>query len=213
MFNLLRFDKKAKYLSIDFETESLNLNYSRPWQVGFSIFENGKYTLQENIYIKWPNLKMCADAARITRFSQETYNREGLDNKKVLELYESYLNNPEYIILGYNYLNFDIYQYNTWRRFLGYSPNYQHLDRTIDVHCLAKAFKMGIKPPTRQNKDEFLRFMYQMADLYRKGVKTSLRAICKDFNLEYDDDKAHEGLYDALRTQDVFNQLVWKLDI
>ena len=33
--SLLRFKKNQKYIVFDFETEGLNLRYSRPWQLGF----------------------------------------------------------------------------------------------------------------------------------------------------------------------------------
>lgn len=213
IFDLMRFDKKTTYLGIDFETESLNLNYSRPWQVGFTLFKNGQFLLQDNIHIHWDDLHISAEAARITHFNLDYHLSKAINNQKALIKFEELLSNEEYTILGYNYLNFDVYQYNTWRRCLGLKPEYSHLKRTVDVHCLTKAYKLGIKPPNRQNEQEFMRFQYQMASLYKKGVKTSLKAISNELNLGYDEEKAHEGLYDAIKTQEVFNQLIWKLDV
>ena len=45
---LLRFKKDLKYIVFDFETEGLNLRYSRPWQLGFVVVEAGKITKEYN---------------------------------------------------------------------------------------------------------------------------------------------------------------------
>ena len=40
--SLLRFKTNQKYIVFDFETEGLNLRYSKPWQLGFIVAQNKK---------------------------------------------------------------------------------------------------------------------------------------------------------------------------
>jgi len=61
--NLLRFQKKQKYVIFDTETESLNLVNSRPWQLSWTIAEGDKIIKNEDRFIYWDDLKMSDGAA------------------------------------------------------------------------------------------------------------------------------------------------------
>ena len=73
--HLLRFDKSKTYVFIDCETFNLCLNsaYNLPWQIAMIKAVAGKKVGEKNFYIKWDtDLKIGAEAARITRYSQKT---------------------------------------------------------------------------------------------------------------------------------------------
>ena len=74
--SLLRFKKNQKYIVFDFETEGLNLRHSRPWQLGFLEAEGTKIKNQYDIYIDFEDLSVSKDAARITGFSRDIYNKK-----------------------------------------------------------------------------------------------------------------------------------------
>ena len=75
--DLLRFKNNQKYLIFDYETCNLNLGLTsnKPWQLGFLVCQGKKIIEKKDFYISWDNLKVSADAARITGFSKSKYNR------------------------------------------------------------------------------------------------------------------------------------------
>ena len=90
IFNLLRFDKNQKYISLDFETEGLNLLYSRPWQVGFVLAQGNNILEKYNYFIKWDNIQLSAGAAFITNFNINEYNKVAQNPKEILSIFEDY---------------------------------------------------------------------------------------------------------------------------
>jgi len=51
--NLLRFNKKQKYIVFDTETESLALALTRPWQLSWLVYEDGKIVKNEDHLLYW----------------------------------------------------------------------------------------------------------------------------------------------------------------
>ena len=74
---LLRFNNKQKYMVFDFETCSLNLcrKNNKPWQLGFILCEGDKVKKEYDFLIKWDNLEVSADAAKITGFNRKNFVR------------------------------------------------------------------------------------------------------------------------------------------
>ena len=77
--SLLRFDKRQKYLVFDTETEGLNLVDSRPWQIAWIVAQGGKIIQKHDIYVRWDDLNVSKDAARVTGFSKDIYERTAID--------------------------------------------------------------------------------------------------------------------------------------
>ena len=71
---------------------------------------NGNNTAAHKDYlIKWDtNLKIGAEAARITRYSQTKMDKEGVSPEEVFPTIKDWLDNADYIV-GHNVLGFDIY--------------------------------------------------------------------------------------------------------
>ena len=211
--NLLKYKKNQKYVVADYETCNLNTFSldNKPWQVGYATGSiNEGITKSQNIYIKWEDLKISADAARITHFSEEGYISNWQDSKKVLDYIESYLYNTEYRILFFNGLNFDIYVHNIWRKALGLKSDYSFLNRVIDVRALVVADKLGYNIDINENL-----FFWQkkMMKFYKRGFKSNLTYSCKEYGVEIDESKTHEGQYDCELTMKLFFELVKKFDL
>jgi DNA polymerase III alpha subunit (gram-positive type) len=210
---LLKYKKNQKYIVADYETCNLNLCSldNKPWQVGYTIGSiNEGITKSQSIYIKWEDLKISKDAARITRFNEEEYKSNWKDPKQVLDYIESYLYNPEYRILFFNGLNFDIYIHNIWRKALGLKSDYGFLNRVIDVRALVVADKLGYNIDI--NEDLYF-WQAKMMKFYKRGFKSNLTYSCKEYGIEVDENKTHEGQYDCELTMKLFFELVKKFDL
>ena len=199
---LLRFSDR-KIALFDFETQRLNIQQDNlPFQCSVVIMQRGKVLGSHNHYIKWPGYKMGKDAATITRF-QQSWVDNGDDPEYVLEIFEQYARDPEYLLGGHNVIGFDIPVWQLWRRALGKKPDWSAMPRVIDTHLLARAFKMGWKP----DRDNLLAWFHKVSDAHQKGVKTGLSLMAKELDIPFDPDRLHDGLYDL----GLNAQVLWKL--
>ena len=122
MSELLKYNYKQKYIIYDFETCSVNLvvgNY--PWQLSYLIVQGENILETKDYFIKWPDLdkKISRGAAQATRFNPFSYQQKAIKNKEILEEFDTYLYNPEYIKIGHNTHGVDIFVHNFWRQELG----------------------------------------------------------------------------------------------
>lgn len=199
---LLRFsDRKIAFM--DLETQRLNIQQDNlPFQCSIIIMQRGKVLGSHDHYIKWPGYKMGKDAAAITRFQQHWVDN-GDDPEYVLEIWEQYARDPEYLLGGHNYIGFDCPVWQLWRRALGRKPDWSSLDRTLDTHLLARAFKMGWKP----DRENLLAWFHKVSDAHQKGVKTGLSLMAKELDIPFEEGRLHDGLYDL----GLNAQVLWKL--
>lgn len=210
--NNLRFNKNQKYICLDFESENLNiLKKNRPWQVSWLIAEGDKVEKFHDYYLKWSDLNVSKGAAIVTNFDEKKVLAEGKEPLLVLNLFEKYFLNPDYRILFFNGLNFDIYIHNIWRKELGLKSNYSfYINRCIDVHALCKAYKMDIGLNTN---DDFLFWQQRLLNYRARGVKTNLTQMSKDFDIKVDESKTHSAIYDIMLTFEVFKKILNKFNI
>lgn len=194
-----------KYITFDFETESLSLGYARPWQLYFAIYNGYNLTEEYNYYIKWDDLNVSRDAARITRFDPAKVEREGKDPKEVLNTFNSYLYNNDYFVIGANVFGYDCYIHNIFQSLCRIETNYNWLNRLYDTNCLSKAYRLGIKAPENEN---LLIWQYKLNNFIRKGMKTSVKAMADEFKLEYDENNLHDAVFDTKLTWEIFKKLV-----
>jgi DNA polymerase III epsilon subunit-like protein len=206
--NLLRFNKNQKYLVFDTETESLALAIARPWQLSWLEYSDGK-TKNEDHFLKWDNLNISADAARITRFDFKTWKEKAENPREVLEKFDKVFYNPEYLIIGANLFGFDLYILNSLRKSLGLSSDYSYINRVLDIQCIQKGIYSGLKS-IPENRTEW---QYQMYHHVQKGVKTSVKYLCKLYEIDYDDNKAHDAVYDNLKCLEIFKKQIFAIDI
>jgi DNA polymerase III epsilon subunit-like protein len=207
--SLLRFKKQQKYIVFDFETEGLNLRYSRPWQLGFLEAEGAQIKNQYDIYIDFEDLAVSRDAARITGFSKQIYDKKKKDKEKVLKFFDKFVYDPDYLLIGHNVIGYDVYIHNVLRKACGYSADYSYMDRIIDTNCLSKAYKMGLK---KVDGNSTL-WQYKLNNYIKKGLKTSQITMLKEFDIEFDKDKLHDAVYDVKMTLKLFHKLIWNVEI
>lgn len=209
--NWLKDDPSIIYCVFDCETECLNLlQNNRPWSISWILYQNGKILEQYERFIWWKNLNVSKGAAQVTRFDNEKYKRKAEDAGKVLDEFEKYLNNKNYIYLGQNLFNFDIYVLKIWRETLGRKNDYSYLDRTIDTNSLARAIKKGIK---QIKPEERKMMMFRFGNYIEKGLKTNLTTLGKELGIEYNYDQLHDSLQDVKLTALVWDQLKFRIEI
>lgn len=210
--NLLRFNKKQKYIFFDFETCCLNLGSTdnKPWQLGYIVIENDKIVKKKDCWILWKDLKMSDAAAKMTGWTESEYRSKASDAKTILIEFEHYLYNEDYINVGHNILGFDIYVHGIYRRCLGLKPDYSYVDRSIDTLCLAKAIKNEIKI----NKDDhFYDWQYRLNNMIDRKSKKKLIDLCKDYGIPVDESKLHDAMYDIEQNFLVFKKMLWEVNI
>jgi DNA polymerase III epsilon subunit-like protein len=209
MQELLRFDYNQKYVVIDTETEGLNLINSRPWQVSWLTAKGSYIQKKYDKFLKWPNLKVSEGAARITGFNEEKYNRISEDPKKILHDLWSIISDPSYIIIGQNFLGFDVYVLNTLRKQCGEKCDYSYIPRVIDTRSLAMAIGSGYKELERTD----ILSQYRFLNHRDKKIKASQAALLKQYNIEHDPSRLHDGLYDIEMTFKIFLKQIQEIDI
>ena len=208
---LLRFDKNKEYVFIDFETENLCLNscHNLPWQVALIKAAGDKKIDDKNFYIKWQReLHVSKEAARITRFNIKNYEKAAISYEKIFPTIEDWLDNAEYII-GHNILGFDIYLIKEYYKAMG--KDYKHLlPKIIDTMCVARGIKYNdyYKPA-----EDFLAWQYRMLNKHVKGVRTSLPALGKEFDIKHNYANLHDALVDLELNLKVWNKIKWMIDL
>ena len=210
--NLLRFNNKQKYMVFDFETCNLNLTSTdnKPWQLAFNVYDGPQLVESKDYYIHWDDLKMSDGARKVTGFTQSTYKKRAEPAEKILDHFEKYLYNDDYIKLGHNILGFDIYIHNIYRKLLGRKTDYSYLNRSLDTLCLAKAIAKDIQ---LNDGDNLLSWQFKLNSIYERGLRLSLGACCKTYEVDLDPSKLHNALYDIQKNYEVFKKLLWKIEI
>jgi DNA polymerase III epsilon subunit-like protein len=212
MEDLLRFNKQQKYMVFDFETCNLNLvsEHNKPWQLAFLIYHGDKLVESNDYHIYWEDLRMSDGARKVTGFKESKYKRLAKPAEEVLEHFEKYLYDDEYINLGHNILGFDIYIHNIFRRLLGKKADYSYLSRSIDTLCLAKAIHKEID---FTEDDQFLSWQFKLNSVHERGMRLNLGACCKTYEVDFDPAKLHDALYDIQKNYEVFKKMLWNIKI
>lgn len=209
--DLLRYNKSQKYILYDYETENVNLlTNNKPWQVGWVEGVGDKIVDVVNEHIDWPDLDISEDAARITKFDRAKYDRLKKPARPILDRLQSYLDDPEYIILTHNGIGFDIYLHQLYRKKLGLPVDYKFLSRFLDTNSLSKAYKLGVKTINRKNGyAECLKY----TNYIQKGLKTSLSTMAKELGVDYNESDLHDAEKDVIINWAVWNKLIWVIEI
>ena len=210
--NLLKYNlNNKKFIVFDFEVvEGLNVFYSRPHQLSWSIYNGSVYQETYNFYLKWETpFRTSKKAAEITRFSQEKIDKEGVAPFLAFELFSKFIYNTEYYIVGSNTLNYDVMIFSNSCKKLGLRCDYSFLKRCYDVNALFKAWKLNRKI----NNENLLSFQFSCNNFVRKGLKSSVGYMSKEFGFELDETRAHEAEYDTQKEIEIFFELIKKIDL
>tara|TARA_B100002019_G_scaffold138108_1_gene118999 strand:- start:37529 stop:38170 length:642 start_codon:yes stop_codon:yes gene_type:complete len=209
---LLRFNKKQKYMFFDYETCNLNLvsEQNKPWQLAFIVTDLSKVIDKADYLVKWKNLKVSKEAAKITGFNKAKYEKNNVCAKKVLTHFEKYLYDDSIIKVGHNIFGFDFYMHNTHRKLCGKNTDYSYVKNSLDTVCLARAIKKGIK---KQKETDMVSWQYRLLNIRERNLKVNLQQCCKDYDIEFDPEKLHDALYDIERNVEVFKKMIWDIEI
>jgi len=210
--SLLRFNKSQKYLFFDYETCNLNLvsKENKPWQLAFILTDLKSEIDKADYYVKWKNLKVSKEAARITGFNKEKYNSRSIDSNKVLEHFEKYLYDDSIIKVGHNIFGFDFYMHNIHRKLCGKPADFSYVKKSIDTVCLARAIKKSIKKP----KDtDLASWQYRLLNIRERNLKVNLQQCCKDYDVDFDPSKLHDALYDIQKNIEFFKKMIWEVEV
>ena len=202
---------QQRYFVADSETEGLSLHLHRPWEIAYSIHQGNKVLAAKSLYPFYPDLKVGKRAAEITGFSMERYRDLATPKEDVWEEISSFLYHPDYLVVGHNFIGFDIFlirrlaiDCGDWRGWKGY------IEKVLDTLCLSRMHHNG----TRPDMENFLGSQMQEIGRPARGSKKSnLSAMCKEFQIEVDPNKTHRGEYDCQLTNSVLNKLIYALDI
>lgn len=206
---LLRFDKKQKYLVLDTETEGLNLIKSRPYQVSWIIAQGDDILEKNDRYIWWDDLQMSEGAARVTKFDYRYYKSKAEDPEVVWADFSKELYNSDYKIVGQNLLGFDVYMINVWRRLMGLGSDHSYVDRIIDTLSLARAIAKEDKP----DFDNFICWQYGWNNFFQRGLRTGQATLLKKYNIPHDKDRLHNALYDIEMNFKVFRKQLFEIEL
>lgn len=189
----------------DVETESLNLNTSRPWEFAWVVMDNGKIVDSQSRYLWWEDLNIGEKAAQVTGFDREKYVKLAKDPAEVYAEVKSWLLDSNNLLCFHNGLNFDVYQIRNWFREIGAPTDFGWVKRVVDTNALAKAFISSAKP----DYDNFDAWQQRWANYIRKGLKSNITYLCKEWGIDIDESKTHAGDYDCYLTAQIYKKLAY----
>lgn len=207
---LLRFNWRQKYITIDVETNSLNLTNTLPWQIAWIVCEGKNITGEFERKVWWPDYQMTDQIAALNHFDRFQYEKEARDPLEVLNELWDYICNPEYIIVGQNLLGYDIFVLNAWRKKLGLPTDYSYINRVLDTKALEMAIVKESKSPP---KDDLICWQHSWLTHREKGIKTSQAHMLKKYGIEHDPLRLHSAIYDVKMTFEILKRQLWMLEI
>ena len=192
-----------KYILFDTETENLNLKSTRPWQLAYLVFNNGKVIDKKSYYIWWEDLNISKEAAEITKFNYDIYKKNAQPPEVVWKEFSKYYCNEDYLIVGHNILGFDMPVVRNWaRQIKKYYDWSSELKRYVDTNLLYKAVKLNMQI----DKNNFLNFQFKVRSI-RARIKTNLTTACQENGIDIDTSKTHEALYDVEKNAEFFEKI------
>jgi DNA polymerase III epsilon subunit-like protein len=192
-----------KYIVFDTETEGLNLHSSKPWQVAWIVCQGERVIETHNRFVDFPDLDVPDIVKKLTGFSWSTYNEKKEPLEDVWSDFKSYLYDPQYKIVGQNLLGFDVYMVSEMQRILGEKPDYSYMERIYDTRPLGKAYRENIDKP----KGDMLSWQYKMMHDRSLKAKVSQLQLLKFFDIDFDEAKLHDALYDIQMCYKVFSSI------
>jgi DNA polymerase III epsilon subunit-like protein len=92
---------------------------------------------------------------------------------------------------------------------LGLKSDFSYLDRVLDIQCIQKGIYLGLKS-IPENRTAW---QYQMYHYVKRGVKTSVKHLCGLYDIEYNDLKAHDAVYDNEKCLEIFKKQILTIEI
>ena len=210
MEDLLRFKFNQKYVIFDTETEGLNLVTSKPWQLAWIEAEGKKITKKQNRFLMWDDLNVSEDAAKITGFDKKDYLSKAEDPAVVFKEFMDLISQDDVIVVGQNILGYDLYILGVIARNLNVKIDYSFAKRCFDTKAIATAIAKDNKNP---DKEDFLAWQLRYLHYREKGLKTNQKFLLQYYDIDFDEKKLHDALYDIEKNFEIFQKQIWELEI
>ena len=210
MEDLLRFKFDQKYVIFDTETEGLNLVSSKPWQLAWIEATGKKITKKQNRFLKWDDLNVSEEAAKITGFDKKDYLSKAEDPAIVFKEFMDLINQDDIIVVGQNILGYDLYMLGVIGRNLNIKVDYSFSQRCFDTKAIATAIAKGNKNP---EKDEFLSWQLRYLNHRERGLKTNQKFLLQHYDINFDEAKLHDALYDIEKNFEIFQKQIWEIEV
>ncbi len=210
MEDLLRFKFDQKYVIFDTETEGLNLVSSKPWQLAWIEAKGKKITKKQNRFLKWEELNVSEDAARITGFSNKDYLSKAEDPAVVFKEFMDLISQDDVIVVGQNILGYDLYMLGVIARNLNVKIDYSFAKRCFDTKAIATAIAKDSKNP---DKEDFLAWQLRYLNYRERGLKSNQKFLLQHYDIDFDEKKLHDALYDIEKNFEIFQKQLWELEI
>tara|TARA_Y100000361_G_scaffold25375_1_gene20347 strand:+ start:698 stop:1315 length:618 start_codon:yes stop_codon:yes gene_type:complete len=199
-----------KYLVFDTETEGLNLHSSKTWQLSWIVCQGNRVIETHDKFIKHKELNIPEVVRKLTGFDWDSYNEKAESLISVWSKFEKYLFDPQYIVVGQNLLGFDVYMISHLQRMLGQQPDYSYLPRIYDTRALAKAYREELDKP---RGDDLLSWQYKIINDRTLKAKVSQNQLLKFFDIDFEEEKLHDALYDIKMCYKIFLKLKKHMDL
>ena len=56
-------------------------------------------------------------------------------------------------------------------------------------------------------------WQYKWLNFFKRGLKTNQAAMLKEFGIEFDKNRLHDGMYDVEKNFELFNKLIYNIEI
>lgn len=207
--HLLRMKKDTRFCVFDFEAEDLNLFAAKPFQFSCVVGTQNRILREHNLFMKWDNFNISREAEFITRFNRDEWSRVAQSPNEVFKLINEEFKAADWIV-GHNILGYDIHVYRRACQRLGIKP-LPIEDKLIDTMACGKGIKLErFYKPT----EHFLKYQIGMASKRppKKGFAT-LAAFAKLYDIQMDETKLHDALYDVGINYEVLKKMLWQIEI
>lgn len=211
IYPLLRHDKEKEYCFIDTETCNLCLHecHNLPWQISILSVKAGKIIDTYDFLIKWPKgINVSKEAAIITHYNPKLVEEKGVSPQTALEILDYKLNASD-IIAGHNILGFDAYMIQAFYRENGKKP-FNIIPKALDTFPIAKAIKLNIG---YSRNEDFAAWQYRLYHYRAKGLKCSLGALGKEYEIEHQYENLHDSLSDLKLNTKLWDKLKFQIEI
>jgi hypothetical protein len=208
---LLRYHSTG-FLCLDTEGESLNVGFTRPWQVAWMLADLKQVHWVKTRWIYWADLRVSRGAAIKTRFNPADYARNARPAAEVLAEFRADLLNPAYRPVWQSGLSYDNYAIRNWERGCGVAHDDSYLLRSVDTNPLLKAIVKGWQPDI-SSPEAFLAWQYKGANWIEKGLRTNLSDVGKARKIEHDYAGTHDAANDILLMYKIFKEIVYELEV
>jgi DNA polymerase III epsilon subunit-like protein len=210
MEDLLRFKFDQKYVIFDTETEGLNLVTSKPWQLAWIEATGKKIVKKQNRFLKWDDLNVSEDAAKVTGFDKKDYESKAEDPAVVFKEFIDLISQDDVIVVGQNILGYDLYMLGVIARNLNIIMDYSFINNCFDTKAIATALAKGNKTP---DKDDFIGWQIKWLHYRERGLKTNQKFLLQHYEIDFNETKLHDALYDIEKNFEIFQKQLWELDI